>query len=224
MALTSKYFHFGFISKRVRVWKSGPFLFTFGQKNLVMVIFNKLELVDDNRRLDIDIELDSEGDSYFGGVWLDYYANVTATDVRSPKALVVTSYDGTQHFEGSVHQSQLTIQNPGVTTFDKGLFYLIVEVFTPREDPEEDPIRTVELAAIPDYNWLYRAGMNVIVGYSTKHFINHCVLPDSLEQFVLFYHSLLFAIEAKDIDMINTLWGRGVGTGDNVPASPCNCG
>lgn len=217
---SDKYFVLRFVSKRVWFRKPALFLFTFDQKITDMVEYNELKLSDDRSELSIDLGVDSS--HYLGDIWLEYYKNRRTTNEKSSKAFMLRDWDGEteeRSFSRDVTDSELSIDENGVDTFERGLFYVMVEVFDSDSDTP-----TTEVAAVLDYDWLYAVGMNIIGKFASMPCDCKCDDHPEMKQFILVWHALGFALEAKDLDMVDKLWGRFVDISDNAAGSPCECG
>lgn len=196
-----------------------------------MVKFNELQFSDDLKTLTIDCELedtgtDEENEGFFiSAVYLEYYKNRNVTGAPSDKKYTAYSYtSGTRltSIELEIESSDLDYDTMGVAKFDEGLFYVIVSCKKYLTDPEdEEEIEVVnEFGAVLDWNCVYNIGMKAIAAYENSR-DRSCNVPADLEQFAITWHSLDLAIEAQDLDMLDMLWSRFVGS--PFASKDCNC-
>lgn len=196
-----------------------------------MVKFNELRFSDDLKALTIDCGLEDTGagegnEGYFiSAVYLEYYKNRNVTGAPSEKTYTAYSYASGARLTSvslEVGSGYLDYDTMGVAKFNDGLFYVIVSCKKYLTDPEdEEDIDVVnEFGAVLDWNCVYNIGMKAVAAYENSR-DRSCNVPVDLELFAITWHSLDLAIEAQDLDMLDMLWSRFVGS--PVAHKDCNC-
>lgn len=195
-----------------------------------MLTFDDLRFDDDVLNLHIECHLtDPEGEDanlYIKGIYLDYYKNRLPDDAASDKKYTVYEYEtGGSYLDDIVrvvNYDVLSVEENGVSEFKNGLFYVIVVIGSTQDDDYAD----AHIGVVLDWNAVYQKGMAAVAGIAKSCEADRCAPPAMYEQFVIVWHALLLAIEAKDFDMVDRLWGRflNVTPGAPVTGSSCNCG
>ena len=204
-----------------------------------MVLFNELKFSDDLKTLIIDCGIENadaeeENEGFFiSAIYLEHYSirNVTGapSDWAKEHPLYVDEGDYPTSKSLEIPISFLVSEQAPVTTFEKGLFYVIVECtrfdneepLGSTDDPEDYMTVINEFGAVLDWQYVHELGMKAVANYVFQYGKNSCDVPAELEQFTIVWHSLDLAIETKDLDMLDLLWRRFVGY--SVVSKPCNC-
>lgn len=182
-----------------------------------MVIFNELRISDDKQSMTIDcaIEgLDIYSAMYIKNIYLEYYKNAATVGVPSTKAIQVyvkeDSEPGEKAVRVCVEASQLAaVQDFGTDSFDKGLFYVIVNCDGTL--PASASLlacgmdSTVDIAIALDWKRVYDVGMNFITTLNSKCF-DQCGDLIGYKNFVLLWYALKFAISSCDYTQIERTW------------------
>lgn len=190
-----------------------------------MIEFNELAFSDDMQSLTIDcsVNLEEQPHAYIKRVYLEYYKNRNTTNAPSDKAYLVFNGDSlvppVTEVREHVDVDDLSMEKNGVKTFRKGLFYVLVHWCDGEEDAEE----YYDVAAILDWQYVYDLGMHYISKFALGCGRRDCDVPEDFEQIVLVVHALELALEAKDLDMLDLLWGRAILFSSSPFVSPCNC-
>ena len=175
----------------------------------------------------IDAQIDTEYASthYISDVWVEYYKYRNADGApNTDKAFRAYEYhEGAQKLTAvdlTVDSEDFTLEANGVSTFVGGLFYIIVVC----KKLEDELDMTADLGAVLDWEKVYEIGMSSVAEI-TKSCKKNCELPAFFEQFVIVYHGLELALDAKDLDQLDRLWGRFIAFSAPTGAlgSPCNC-
>ena len=218
-----------------------------------VITFNDLRFSDDLKTLRIDVEVDEDKlpseISYISikKIYLEYYKNRTATLTPSEDMSILVWQDES---DGStpvhrvplvgdyygVPESVLDTKLIGTRTFKDGLFYVYVE-FVYLEGSgsgsgsgngvsEDDIEMECAVGAVIDWHSIYQKGMAAVSKLAKSCNKDACELPVFLEQFIIVWHAFFLAVEARDFDMVDRLWGRflNVSPGALSSGSPCNCG
>lgn len=189
-----------------------------------MVTFEQLAFSDDLQSLNIECSVDTTEDqsAHIKRIYLEYYKNRNATGAPSSKALLVweepVGGSPVSHVETTVYETQLSMTDNGVNTFQGGMFYVLVHWQDGNEDEHYD------IGVVLDWDYVYQLGMQAIAGFTAGCTKGKCEIPEFFEQIVLVVHALQLAMEAQDMDQMDMLWSRFVQfapLGSNV--SPCNC-
>lgn len=190
-----------------------------------MVIFNELHLSEDLQSMIIDCEIedtDANPNVFIDNIWIEYYKNRNADTVYSNKAIKVYSKVEDPSPQArkkiSVSKSVLATGKTGVTTFENGLFYVIVECY----DTTDEEVFYVDTWAVLDWQAVYNIGMNAVAQITASCGFD-CSTPDFIEQFVIVWNALRLATEACDIDQVDMLWSRFIAMSGSGLSSKCNC-
>lgn len=201
----------------------------------------QLQFSPDVKSLSVSVEIDNDHKStyYVQSVYLEYYKNRNASNIASPKALLLyenahldpetlqptTTPDTTKKsWSGVVEESELDYDNNGVAKFKDGLFYVIVVCQNVDYTEHPDDI-VVSVNGVLDWTAVYDRGMVFVDRALVEAKSGACTISDDLEQAVLVWHAIDFALAANDADELDRLWSRfvtfaplGGGSG-----STCNC-
>jgi len=202
-----------------------------------MITFTQLEIDPndiDKLYYDVSIPTSSQTDYYITGVYLEYYKNRNVTNAPNPStALVILDNTGTiapvdktkYRAYGTVYKSQLDYDTMGVATFEDGLFYLIVSWKNKDEELHPDD-EAADVKSVLDWNAVYNRGMafvdRALVGCKS----GNCSINEDLEQAVMIWHAIEFAMAANDADELDMLWSRFITYSPLTGAqtgSTCNC-
>lgn len=182
-----------------------------------MVTFNELRIADDRKCLIIDFEVervDVFKDMYVEAVYLEYYKNANPVGVPGEKAVTVwenTRDDNTikaKRIYYRLNQSDAT--KMGVTTFDNGLFYVIVKCAgTPGYQISNMPCGSdnpYRVGAILDWKAFYDRGMQYV--NSLFNGCNPCPDLTGFEHFAVLWNALKMAISTCDWNLVSDLWDK----------------
>lgn len=201
-----------------------------------MVVFNELRITDDKQKLIIDLAIKSlpvYANMYVKTVYLDYYKNVVTMGTPSAKAIQVYNNSGNdssvKSFRGAVDAQDLAlVPGIGVSDFDKGLFYVIVDC-----DGQLDPQaalmgcgsdNTKDIGVTLDWYYVYKQGMQFISKMNSKCF-SICEEDGSVRHFLMVYHMLRLAVEACDYDQLQMTWEKFLrASGNQSKLGPSGCG
>lgn len=136
-------------------------------------------------------------------------------------------------FRGCVNVNRLSIKDFGTDTFDRGLFYVIVNVTgssaalaaLARMECGEDKLENIGI--VVDWQRVYELGM-VFAAQLAMQCPGACAIPDKFEEYALLWNALRLAIGTCDVAQVNRLWDKFMGfshggAGVFVP-SGCGCG
>lgn len=136
-------------------------------------------------------------------------------------------------FKGSVNVNRLSVKDFGTDTFDRGLFYVIVNVTgssaalaaLARMECGEDRLENIGI--VVDWQRVYELGM-VFAAQLAMQCPGACAIPDKFEEYALLWNALRLAIGTCDVAQVNRLWDKFMGfshggAGVFVP-SGCGCG
>ena len=187
-----------------------------------MITFNELSFSDDMQSLAIEcsVDLTENPNAHIKRVYLEYFENRNAIGAPSSKSLLLFSDEDepspVTYVELEVNQTQLSKKDIGVDSFAGGLFYVLVHW----EDEGEKEYYGI--GAVLDWKYVYELGMHYISKFALRCFKDRCELPEDFEQLVIVTHALEFAIQAKDLDQLDLLWGRFILFAPGI-VSQCNC-
>lgn len=193
-----------------------------------MVNFNSLVISEDFKTISIDVSI-SNAQEYAGfhisKIYVEYYKNRNTLGVPSEKAALAYSNTdpSVREYSGTFSITTMREAEPKLVSFEGGLFYIIV-VCESGTGTNVDVLRDV--GSVLDWHKVYSLGMQAIMEFNSGCNRGTCFVPDYLEQFVLVWHSLEFAIAAQDVDQVDRLWSRFIAVGSAVGggSSTCNCG
>lgn len=188
-----------------------------------MIIFNQLALSEDRLTLNVDCEIDGSAypNSYIKYIYLEYYRNRNrnVTGAPSDRALCIWSEGETPSSSAEVEVNQSDLSSDfGTTRFVGGMFYVLVHWIDADEEEHYD------IGVVIDWLWIYTVGMRAVSEFLHSGHGKTCDVPDHLEQFILVIHCFQLAVEAKNMDMMDKLWGRFIGfdSGSGITTT-CNC-
>ena len=207
-----------------------------------MVIFNELRIKEDGACLIVDCEIenvDVYAGMYIDSIYIDYYKNTSSVSMPSGKAFLLwenkTSDTSIRNRRVSMPVSDLARTQFGISRFDDGLFYVIVNCGgTPSSDIRyypcgaDDPKR---IGVVLDWRAFYQRGMsyvNSIVGACGSR--NFCDSPDGFEDFIILWNALKLAISTCDWMLVKDLWEKflkapySASGGSVTPVRPSGCG
>lgn len=201
-----------------------------------MVIFNELRISDDKQSLTIDCAvegLDIYSDMYIKNIYLEYYKNASTYGVPSTKAIKV--YDDEDSLESKavricVDAAELALHSDfGTATFDKGLFYVIVNC--DGDLPADVSLlscgmdNTVDVGVALDWKRIYQVGMQYISSLNAKCF-DACGDLTGYKSFVLIWYALRFAISSCDYVQVERTWENflKIYSNNNTPLFSAGCG
>ena len=206
-----------------------------------MVIFNELRIKEDGTCLIVDCEIenvDVYANMYIQSIYIDYYKNTSAVSLPSSKAFLWwenTGSDATiRSRRVSISKAALSRADFGISTFDDGLFYVIVNcggnptsniIYYPCGS--DNPQR---IGVVLDWRSFYQRGMsyvNSIVGSCGSR--NFCDSPDGFEDFIILWNALKLAISTCDWMLVKDLWEKFLkspytAAGSVTPVRPSGCG
>lgn len=182
-----------------------------------MVTFNELRIADDRKCLVIDFEVENVDvfkDMYVEAVYLEYYKNANPTGVPGEKA--VTVWENTRD-DNSIRAKRIYYRlnttdsaKMGVTTFDNGLFYVIVKCagepgyqITNMPCGSDNPY---QIGAILDWKAFYTRGMQYV--NSLFGGCNPCPDLTGFEHFAVLWNALKMAISTCDWNLVSDLWDK----------------
>ena len=182
-----------------------------------MITFNELRISDNSGCLIIDCEVeqvDVYKNMFIQSIYIEYYKNANPASMPSEKALCV--YDNTTS-DVKVRAKRLNVRldtiaksDMGVTTFDNGLFYVIVNC---GGDPNYTVLNmpcgyddTRRLGVILDWKALYTRGMQYV--NSLFNGCNSCPDLTGFEHFAVLWNALRMAISTCDWNLVNELWDK----------------
>ena len=182
-----------------------------------MVNFNELRIADDRKCLIIDFEVervDVFKDKYVEAVYLEYYKNANPVGVPGEKAVTVwenARNDNTIKSKRIYYRlKQEDATKMGVTTFDNGLFYVIVKCagepgyqITNMPCGSDNPY---QIGAILDWKAFYNRGMQYV--NSLFNGCNPCPDLTSFEHFAVLWNALKMALSTCDWNLVSDLWGK----------------
>ena len=183
-----------------------------------MVTFNELRISDERDCLIIDVEVEQVDvfkNMYLDSIYLEYYKNATPTGMPSEKAVVVWQNEKndkttTKAVRQYYRMDDTASSKMGVTSFDNGLFYGIVNLGgDPGGQVGYMPCGTDEprrLGAILDWKAFYDRGMQYV-----NSLFNGCTpCPDltGFEHFAVLWNALKMALSTCDWPMVSDLWDK----------------
>lgn len=186
-----------------------------------MVTFNELRIADDRECLIIDVEVervDIFKNMYIDSIYLEYYKNATPTGVPGEKAVLIwenTNSDKSSTKAVRLYYPKRFKQNDmtkmGVTTFDNGLFYVIVNL---GGDPDYSKIAYMpcgteiprRIGAILDWKAFYTRGMQYV--NSLFNGCNPCPDLTGFEHFAVLWNALKMALSTCDWNLVSDLWDK----------------
>lgn len=183
-----------------------------------MVIFNELRICEDGDFLKIDCQIDDAAvydNMYIKEIYLEYYKNASAASMPSSKAYRIynnsTSDTTVRRMQMTVLPAELESMNFGITTFQDGLFYVIV-VCDGTVGPEIvnyscRESATTQIGVALDWKAVYRRGMGYIASLLDKCG-NPCPSTAEFEHFILLWNALKLAIASCDWDAVSDLWDK----------------
>ena len=182
-----------------------------------MITFNELRISDERDCLIIDIEVervDVFKDMYIDSIYLEYYKNASVMDMPGPKSVLVYA---NENENPSVKAKRIYYRldsydsaKMGVSSFDNGLFYVIVNVGgTPTSQVAYMPCGTDEpkrIGAILDWKAFYERGMQYV--NSLLNGCNPCPDLTGFEHFAVLWNALKMAIATCDWRLVSDLWNK----------------
>ena len=209
-----------------------------------MVVFNELRIAEDGGCLIVDCEIENVDlykNMYIESIYIDYYKNTSAVTMPSDKAFLVyenkTGDTSVRAKRVSMSAVSLTRSEFGISSFDDGLFYVIVNCAgVPGSDIVNYPCGTdnpQRIGVILDWRAFYQRGMNyvgAILGTCRK--TNWCDSPDGFEDFIILWNALKLAIDTCDWTLVKDLWEKFLNAPFSIGASAqstgrtggCGCG
>lgn len=204
------------------------FIYYFWGKECDMIVYNELSIAKDKMSLIVDCAVNS--DETYAGI------TITSVDVVWYGNYSSSGYDTNKAFTKEVDATSARLQffidkapeKFGVTTFDKGLFYVIVHY-----DGDSSAIARVtadlpcseqtltEVAIVPDWEYLYANGMPLVARFASNCGKN-CDEPDALKNFILFWNAFKLAASTCDVEVLKDLWDRVNKRG--FAGVTCGCG
>lgn len=199
-----------------------------------MVNFNEVRICDGHTKMVIDCSIMSSylyANMHIDSIYLDYYKNVDFSGVPSPKAVKVSPEftEPMRAYKVVISEEFLNETDWGIDTFKDGLFFVIVQC-EGVPAPEASSVLpcgfddAVAIAAVPDWESFYAAGMQYISSLFSKCKDN-CEIPAGFEQFVLLWEAFKLAVAVCDWKLASELWERMVKTrtGSVSAGSACGC-
>ena len=190
-----------------------------------MATFNILKLSEDRKSIVIDCATDTEA-SRIEGVYLEYFQNRNVLGM--PSDVAYPAYQRSEggisltEWSGTVYEEQVKHPDFKFPSFEKAVTYVYVVTSVPGDD--EERVYSSTMGIVVDWDAVYETGMKAVaqLAHSCR---NKCESPMYFEQFVVLFHALYLAIEAKDADMIDRLWGRFISYSPDgsYSGSACNC-
>lgn len=182
-----------------------------------MVTFNELRISDTRDCLIIDFEVENVDvfkNMYVEAVYLEYYKNANPAGAPGEKAVTVwenTNDNNTVRAKRIYYRlSQTDSTKMGVTTFDNGLFYVIVKCagepsyqITNMPCGSDDPYRW---GAILDWRAFYDRGMQYV--NSLFNGCNPCPDLTGFEHFAVLWNALKMALSTCDWNLVKDLWNK----------------
>jgi len=186
-----------------------------------MVTFNELRISDKKDCLIIDVEVEKVDvfeNMYIDSIYLEYYKNVNpASGMPGEKAVLVWENTSRNKINTKAVRLNYSInakpgdsQTLGVSTFNNGLFYVIVNV---GGDPSgqvgymacgtDIPKR---IGAVLDWEAFYNRGMQYV-----NSLFNGCdPCPDltGFEHFAVLWNALKMALSTCDWNLVSNLWDK----------------
>lgn len=209
-----------------------------------MVTFNELRICEDGNYLIVDCEIDNVDiykDMYIKNIYVEYYKNASSASMPGAKAYhLYENKRNDSSIKGKrvkMSVNELGSTEFGITSFDGGLFYVIVECDGPARalaqlgDMPCGFDQTVDIGAILDWTVFYRRGMSYIASMFDACG-NPCQPTDGFEHFILLWNALKLAIDTCDWEMVKDLWDRFLFTPSTghmavitgASAGGCGCG
>lgn len=196
-----------------------------------MVTFNELRISEDGSCLIVDCGIegvDIYKNMYIKDIWIDYYKNTTAASMPSEKAYCIFENDTDDktrnHVRVSMQKSQLQLTKFGISSFEGGLFYVIVhcdgDLLTSVANLPCGYDETTKIGVIIDWRSFYERGMQYVSAlYGACGQKNFCEYPAGFEDFIILWNSLKLAINTCNWDLVKTIWERILNLPENVIAS-----
>lgn len=190
-----------------------------------MIDFNRLTISDDYEKISLDVSINTSEEYlnfYISRIYVEYYKNRNAIGVPSEKAAIAFSNEDTSvvSYVGDFNIRTMREYEPKLSSFQGGLFYIIV-VCKNESGQEVEIVR--DIASVLDWRKVHSLGMQTIADFNSGCRKEKCDISDKLEEFVLVWHSLEFAVNAKDLDQIDRLWSRFISIGSRFGTQSCNC-
>ena len=184
-----------------------------------MVIFNELRINDDRSALIIDCsvqDLTVYDNMYISEILLYHYKNASSVGEPVNLSKVITVYENTnddttiQGVRRCVSLTDISSGTMGVTTFDKGIFFVKVtcdgtigsEVAQFACGTDD----TTDIGVIVDWKTMYDYGMSFVAGMNVCG--NNCTPNSAYGQFIMNWFSIKLALSACDFDKLATMWER----------------
>lgn len=204
-----------------------------------MVTFNELRISDDRNCLIIDCEVervDIYKNMYIKSVYLEYYKNANAASMPSSKAVCIydnnTDATSVKALRISYSVSALARSEFGITNFDNGLFYVIVNCDgTLDKSIANYPCgydETTDIGAILDWRAFYTRGMQYVT--SLFNGCNPCPELTGFEHFAVLWNALKMALSTCDWNLVSDLWDKFLmspsnffGVSSGTGSSGCGC-
>lgn len=202
-----------------------------------MVSFNELRIRRDRDRLILDCSV--EYITIYSGVYIkkiELYSYKNATSVGDPvdAQKVYTIYENVddnrdvQAVRKCVDIAHVSDNGIGFSTFRDGIFFIRVtcEGTLPAE-VSKFPCGTdemVDIAVVPDWEALYRDGMNYVARMSGCN--KFCDPSLDMQQFIITWFSIKLALESRDFDQLALMWERFLKisqAGLTLVPKPCGC-
>jgi len=183
-----------------------------------MVTFNELRIDDTRDCLIIDVEVqqvDVFKNMYLDTIYLEYYKNATQTGLPSDKAVVAWQNEKTDKTRTKAVRQYYRLKQDdaskmGVTSFDNGLFYVIVCLGgDPSYQVLNMPCGTDEprrIGAILDWKAFYNRGMQYV--NSLFNGCNPCPDLTGFEHFAVLWNALKMALSTCDWPLVSDLWDK----------------
>lgn len=196
-----------------------------------MVIFNELRIKEDGSCLVIDCEVenvDVYANMYIQKIYLEYYKKTSAASMPGENAFLV--YENTLP-DKSVRGKRVTLSvnalrftHFGISSFDDGLFYVIVECGgEPLPEVSYMPCTYDDVRAIGvilDWKSFYTRGMQYVSAlYGACGQKNFCDYPAGFEDFIILWNSLKLAINTCNWDLVASIWDRILALPEDVVSS-----
>ena len=175
-----------------------------------MILFNELRLNDSKDKIIIDCSV--RGIEAYSGInieaiYVDYYKNSLVYGTPSELAVQLDVVPG-KEFIGSVSVEQF--QQSGISTFDGGLFYVIVETSgTPSASVASAACgydENVSVGVVADWEKLYVGAMSIVNSLVSD--CSACKDFSGFEQLVVMWHALNAAIDSCDSVRLHKLWDK----------------
>lgn len=210
-----------------------------------MIVFNELRLNEDKSAIIVDCNveaIDMYSNVYIKAIYLENSKNVSPSGVGTPssKAIKIFTNDGGNP-DKTVNALRLSyaaasIPDPaafGTSVFDAGLFFIIVQCDT---DGSPSPALInasmyvcglddmTDVGVVLDWQKFYQVGMQH-AAYIAVGNCNSCDIPTGMEQNVLMWFALRYAIDTCDWTRLYDLWNKFLRTalGTQVTGG-CGCG